>query len=64
MVCLACELNPIVHFNGRGLCSEHSDQWIAVETRHAPLLSGPMSVEERRIGSRQQGVTSHKPRHY
>lgn len=64
MGCLQCELNPVVCFNGRGLCASHADNWVTVETRHAPILSGPMSDEMRTKGSRQQGAVTHKPRHY
>lgn len=62
--CLDCELKPVICFNGNGLCARHADNWVTVETRHAPLLSGPMPEDIRKLGARQQGVTSHKPRHY
>lgn len=61
-ICLQCELHPVVHFNGAGLCADHADQWIATETRHAPALSGPMLARDRR--SPQKGIVSNTPRHY
>lgn len=62
--CNSCERNPVVSFNGRGLCADHADQWVTVETNHASLTSGPMPDELKRLGSRQQGAATHKPRHY
>lgn len=61
MPCNKCEVHPVAKLNGLWLCSEHLEQWTVIEGRHAPNDSFIRSVDKI---SPQQGLATHKPRHY